>query len=104
MTNHFGPQQKADLQARIGAKTTKKYDRPATPYTRVLADTGTVPKAVKTKLTNENQPLNPAAIQRQIQALASELLTLTTAKRGPKPAASPRAPSRDSTKTATRAS
>jgi len=104
MTNHFAPQQKLVSKTRIGAKTTKKYDLPAAPYTRVLADTGIVRKAVKTRLAKENQPLNPAAIQRQIQALAADLLTLTTAKRGPKPAPSPRASSGDSSKPATRAS
>ncbi len=104
ITNHFAPQQKLVSKTRIGAKTTKKYDLPATPYSRVLAGSGIVRKAVKTRLAKENKPLNPAAIQRQIQALADELLTLTTAKRGPKPAASPRASSHDSTKRATRAS
>lgn len=104
LTNHFGPQQKLVSKTRIGAKTIKKYDTPATPYVRVLADEGTVAKAVKTRLKKDNKPLNPAAIQRQIQALAAELLTLTTTKRGPKPAPGTRALSHDSSKTATRAS
>lgn len=83
----------------------RKDDLPATPYARVLADDkGAVAKTVKTKLRAENTPLNPAAIQRQIQALAAELLTLTTAKRGPKTAPSTRALSHDSTKPATRPS
>lgn len=104
LTNHFGPQQKLVKKIRTGAKITKKYDLPATPYQRVLADTGTVKKTVKTRLAKENKPLNPAAIQRQIQHLASELLTLTTAKQGPKNQPSLRALSNDSTKKATRAS
>lgn len=104
LTNHFGPQQKLVSKTRIGAKTIKKYDRPATPFTRVLADHGTVLKAVKNRLTKENKPLNPAATQRQIQALAAELLALTTTKRGPKTTPSTRALSHDSSKPATRAS
>ena len=104
LTNHFGPQQKLVKKVRTGAKITKKYDLPATPYQRVLADTGTVKKTVKTKLARENKPLNPAAIQRQLQHLASELLTLTTAKQGPKTQPSLRALSNDSTKKPTRAS
>ena len=84
LTNHFGPQQKLVQKIRTGAKITKKYDLPATPYERVLTDEGTVRKVVKAKLKRENKPLNPAAIQRQVQALCSELLTLTTAKQGPK--------------------
>ncbi|WP_219816395.1 transposase family protein [Arthrobacter sp. 4R501] len=104
LTNHFGPQQKLVFKERNGAKTTKKYDRPATPYQRVLADKGTVRKTVKTRLGRENQPLNPAAIQRQIQALTAELLTLTTSKQAAKPKPATRALPNDSTKKATRAS
>jgi hypothetical protein len=104
LTNHFGPQQKLVKKIRTGAKITKKYDLPATPYERVLADEGTVRKLVKTRLKRENKPLNPAAIQRQVQALCVELLTLTTAKQGPKSQPTIRALSNDSTMKATRAS
>ena len=82
----------------------RAYDRPATPFQRVLADTGTVPRDVKTRLRRENKPLNPAAIQRQIQALSAELLTLTTAKQGTKPQPAIRAKPNDSTKQPRRAS
>ena len=95
LTNHFAPQQKLISKARIGAKMIKKYDLPATPYTRVLADKGAVAKAVKANLKTKNKPLNPAATQRQIQALAAEQLTLTTAKQGPRMAPSTWALSHD---------
>ena len=104
LTNHFGPQQKLVQKIRAGAKITKKYDLPATPYERVLADEGTVRKVVKARLKRENKPLNPAAIQRQVQALCSELLTLTTAKQGSKSQPTIRAQSNDSSIRATRAS
>jgi len=104
LTNHFGPQQKLLTKTRTGAKVTKTYDAPATPYQRVLADTGTVSKATKARLKRENRPLNPAAIQRQIQALCTELLTLTTAKQGPKKQPAIRAKSDDSTNQPRRAS
>ena len=70
-----------------------------------LVDTTDVggPNEQKT-LTHENKPLNPATIQPQIQALTSELLTLTTSKQGPKTKPSTRALSNDSTKKASRAS
>ncbi len=42
LTNNIGPQQKPLKKFHTGAKITKKYDRPATPYQRVLADTGIV--------------------------------------------------------------
>src|SRR5699024_6154753 len=69
LTNHFAPQQKLIYKERNGAKITKKYDQPATPLQRVLADHGTVSKKAKTRLNEENLPLNPAAIQREIQEL-----------------------------------
>ena len=97
LTNHFAPQQKLVSKERNGAKIRKKYDKPATPYQRAIADEGTVRATVKTKLTQENRPLNPAAIQRQIQALTTELLTLTTSKRGSKTQPAIRAKSNDST-------
>jgi hypothetical protein len=104
LTNHFGPQQKLVSKTRNGAKMTKKYDAPKTPFQRVLADTGTVRKPAKTRLIRENEPLNPAAIQRQIQALTAQLLTLTTSKKGPAAKPSSRALSNDSTNQSSRAS
>jgi hypothetical protein len=104
MTNHFGPQQKLLAKVRTGAKISKTYDRLATPFQRVLADTGTVSPDVKTRLRRENKPLNPAAIQRQIQAQCTELLTLTTAKQGTKPQPAIQAKTNDSTKQPKRAS
>ena len=104
LTNHFGPQQKLLAKVRTGAKISKKYDQPATPFQRVLADTGTVARDVKTLLKRENRPLNPAAIQRQVQALCAELLTVTTAKQGPKAQPAIRAKSNDSTNQPRRAS
>ena len=104
LTNHFGPQQKLLTKTRTGAKVTKTYDAPATPFQRVLADTGTVSKDTKARLKRENRPLNPAAIQRQIQALCAEVLTLTTAKQGPKKQPAIRAKSNESTNQPRRAS
>lgn len=104
LTNHFSPQQKLVKKVRNGAKISKKYDAPATPYQRVLADADTVRKVAKTKLARENKPLNPAAIQRQVQALCAELLALTTAKQGTKTKPGIRAKSNDSTNQSSRAS
>ena len=104
LTNHFAPQQKLISKERNGAKISKRYDRPATPYQRVLADEATVEKAIKAELELENRALNPAAIQRQIQALTGELLTLTTSKQGAKTQPAMRAKSNDSSTRARRAS
>lgn len=104
LTNHFAPQQKLISKERNGAKISKRYDKPATPYQRVLADEGTVEKVIKAELELENRALNPAAIQRQIQALTGELLTLTTSKQGAKTQPAMRAKSNDSSTRARRAS
>ncbi|MDQ0689845.1 hypothetical protein QF047_000805 [Arthrobacter sp. W4I7] len=104
LTNHFAPQQKLLAKVRTGARISKTYDLPATPFQRVLADTGTVPREVKTRLKRENKPLNPAAIQRQVQALCTELSTVTTAKQGPKAQPTIRAKPNDSTNQPSRAS
>jgi transposase InsO family protein len=104
LANHFGPQQKLLAKVRTGAKITKTYDSPATPFQRVLADTGTVSKGTKARLKRENRTLNPAAIQREIQALGAELLTLTIAKQSPKKQPAIRAKPNDSTKQPRRAS
>ncbi|MBB6405670.1 transposase family protein [Arthrobacter sp. AZCC_0090] len=47
LTNHFAPQQKLIAKVRADVRISKKYDAPATPLRRVLADTGTVRRDVK---------------------------------------------------------
>jgi hypothetical protein len=83
LTNYFYPQQKLVSKVRNGAKVTKKYDTATTPHRRAAAHPG-VTAADKTKLADTHSAINPAAIQRQIHALTTELLTLTTTKAGPK--------------------
>lgn len=79
LTNYFSPQQKLVSKVRDGAKITKKYDRPATPAARAGRHDA-VTEQDKARLVEVYPTLNPAAIQRQIQALTADLLTLTTAK------------------------
>ena len=108
MTNYFCPQQKLISKIRNGAKVTKKYDRATTPYKRATVDdsVGSEDKAI---LADTYTDLNPAAIQRQIQALTDKLLKITTSKAdaAKKPATkaqAPRASADESTTPATRAS
>jgi len=108
ITNYFLPQQKLTSKVRDGAKVTKTYDRPTTPHWRAEAHTA-VTAEDKTIMTDVLADLNPAAIQRHIQALTGELLTLTTSKaaaygKPPVPTTPPRASGHESTKVATRAS
>jgi len=88
--NHFYPQQKLISKVRHGAKVTKRYDRPQTPYARAMAHPAVKPLR-RRRLTAQHASFNPAAVQRQIQALSADLLTLATAKNQPttKPAVTP---------------
>lgn len=104
MTNYFGPQQKLISKVRDGAKVTKKYDTATTPHRRAERHEA-VADEDKTILADTYTDLNPAAIQRQIQALTGQLLILTTAKSGAVAKPVPqRASTSESTTPATRAS
>lgn len=104
MTNYFLPQQKLISKVRDGAKVTKKYDTASTPHRRAERHQA-VTSQDKAILTDTYTELNPAAIQRQIQALTAELLTLTTSKARAVIKPTPKRASTDeSTKPTTRAS
>jgi len=108
LTNYFLPQQKLVSKIRDGAKVTKTYDRPTTPQRRAEQHPA-VTAEEKTIMTDTLAGLNPAAVQRAIQALTAQLLTLTTGKarattRPQLPAPSSRAFGREPTTPATRAS
>ncbi|MGI8677749.1 MAG: integrase catalytic domain-containing protein [Jatrophihabitans sp.] len=108
MTNYFYPQQKLISKIRDGAKITKKYDPATTPHHRAERHAG-VTDEDKNILTDTYAALNPAAVQREIQALTDQLLKITTSKATApaKPstrAARTRASADESTTPATRAS
>jgi Integrase core domain len=104
LTNYFYPQQKLLSKVRDGAKVSKKYDTATTPHRRAQRHDA-VSDDNKAILAVTYSGINPAAIQRQIQALTSELLTITTSKAGPaKKAPTTRASLDESTNQTTRAS
>lgn len=104
MTNYFLPQQKLISKVRDGAKVTKKYDKATTPHRRAKRHEA-VAAEDQAILADTYTDLNPAAIQRQIQALTAQLLTLTTSKAAAVIKPTPtRASTDESTTTATRAS
>jgi transposase InsO family protein len=104
LTNYFYPQQKLVSKVRVGAKVSNKYDKATTPHRRAQCHEE-VSDADKAILADTYAGINPAAVQRQIQALTSELLTLTTSKAGPKSKAPvTRASSNESTNQNSRAS
>ena len=105
LTNYFYPQQKLISKVRHGAKVSKKHDTAATPFHRAIDHpTMTVERIVA--LTRTYSLINPAATQRQVQALTAQLLTLATSKAGPgaKAQVNKRAPLREATNPPSRAS
>jgi len=103
LTNFFYPQQKLIAKERVGAKVIKKYDTATTPHRRAIVAV-TVTKKTKIALTRRYTKINPAAAQREIQALTDQLLTLTLAKKAPRTQPTIRAKSDEATNQATRAS
>jgi Integrase core domain len=82
LTNYFYPQQKLISKVRDGAKVSKKHDTATTPFHRATDHpTMTVERIVA--LTRTYSLINPAATQRQIQTLTTQLLKMTTSKAGP---------------------
>jgi hypothetical protein len=108
ITNYFLAQQRLISKVRDGAKIIKNYDRPTTPHHRADRHDA-VTEQDKAIMKDTFAGVNPAAVQRQIQALTAELLTLTTSKAAARakphiPHAATRASTHESTERATRAS
>ena len=82
LTNYFYPQQKLLTKVRDGAKVSKKHDTAATPFRRAIDHPAMSVERI-VALTRTYSLINPAATQRQIQALTAQLLTMTTSKAGP---------------------
>lgn len=107
LTNYFYPQQKLISKVRVGAKVTKKHDQATTPFRRAI-NHHAITDEDKAILKAIQPRINPAATQRQIQALSDQLLAITTSKasarsRRKTPIAT-RAPSHEATNPPTRAS
>ena len=105
LTNYFYPQQKLISKVRSGAKVSKKHDKATTPFHRAI-DHPTMAVERIVALTRTYSLTNPAATQRQVQALTAQLLTLTTSKAAPgtTPPINKRARLREATNTPIRAS
>jgi hypothetical protein len=105
LTNYFYPQQKLMSKVRTGAKVSKKHDKARTPFHRAIDDPNMAVERI-VALTRTYSLINPAAIQRQVQALTAQLLTITTSKAGPtaKAQVNKRARSREATNSPSRAS
>jgi hypothetical protein len=105
LTNYFYPQQKLISKVRDGAKVTKKYDTATTPFHRAINHPNTAADRIAA-LTRTHALINPAATQRQIQALTAQLRKMTTSKSRPaiRARVPKRAQSHEATKPPSRAS
>ncbi|BBZ38179.1 integrase catalytic domain-containing protein [Mycobacterium conspicuum] len=105
LTNYFSPQQKLISKVRTGAKVSRKHDKATTAFHRTIDHPGiTVDRIVALK--RSYSLINPAATQRQIAALSTELFTLITSKAadGAPAPVNKRARSREATNHPSRAS
>jgi hypothetical protein len=65
--NYFMPQMKLISKDRVGSKVKKKYDKPKTPYQRLM-ECEAYPEEQKEKLRKIKETLNPFDLQAQLQA------------------------------------
>ena len=79
-TNHFQPVMKMIEKTRVGSRLKKKYDKPRTPYQRVI-DFSHGEEGRKEALTKEHFKLNPAELKRQITKLQDKLRRIGLEKR-----------------------
>jgi hypothetical protein len=78
--NFFLPQMKLLDKIREGSKVKKRYDRPQTPYARVLASRH-VSRKVKAQLRKQYVSLNPAKLRRDMLNLQKRLYKVAASKR-----------------------
>ena len=78
-TNYFQPTMKLIKKVRNGAKVYKRYDKPTTPYQRIL-DNSDVSGDYKSSLREEYPTLNPAELKRNMDKIHDKLLKIAKKK------------------------
>ncbi len=73
--NFFLPSSKLIIKERIGSKIVKRYDKPQTPYERLLKSKG-IEKDVKEVLRLQFKKLNPYKLEKQIQEKLRKIFAL----------------------------
>jgi len=73
--NFFCPSMKLTEKKRINSKYVKKYDRPKTPYQRLMASTHICPET-KQKLTDTFLRLNPFCLKKKIQTKLKRIFAI----------------------------
>jgi hypothetical protein len=70
--NHFCPSMKLVEKRREGARQIKRYDRPKTPYQRLI-ESGVLDRQKRLALQQQHAALNPFALKRQIEAALKQI-------------------------------
>ena len=79
--NFFIPSVKLIEKKRIASKTIKRYDKPKTPYQRLLeADSEHIPEETKIELKKLYQTLDPFELRDAIEKKTNKILKLSTKK------------------------
>jgi hypothetical protein len=79
LVNFFHPSMKLISKSREGAKIIKRYDKPKTPFLRVVEDP-TVGKVLKDRLCAQIRTLNPIELKRKIVDIQQQLEAIAMAK------------------------
>jgi len=66
-------------KSRQGAKVKKRYDKPKTPFLRVMEDSS-MDKLIKARLRAQLRTLNPVELKRKIVDIQGRLEAIATAK------------------------
>jgi len=74
--NFFSPMMRLIEKKREGAKVTKRYATPVTPYRRLIESNGHIDSETKESLRQEYESLNPADLLRRIRTLLRRLESL----------------------------
>ena len=82
LVNHFYPSMKLIEKRRVGSHIYKRYDRPKSPYRRLL-DCPAVDEQIKERLREEHRRLRPLQIKNTIAGLQEQLYRLARRKYSP---------------------
>jgi hypothetical protein len=75
--NHFSPIMKLIEKRKINSRYYKRYDKPLTPYRRLMASTH-IPEETKAKLREQHRALNPFELKRIIDKKLKRIFTHVT--------------------------
>jgi hypothetical protein len=79
LLNYFLPSLKLIDKQRVGARVRKVYDKPLSPYLRLLASPDLI-NEVKAELTSRYQRYNPVLLQQEVHRAVDALMELSRRK------------------------